>query len=93
VESCRARGGGNSGGKSMKASQFIFKTIYLWALGELARSEDTLESVNLLFVHGRAGMRYNLSFFHQLVTQIFPMIYPVGAAFPARLASESVAGR
>ena len=93
MESCRARGGGNSGGKSMKASQFLFKTSYLWALSELARGKDILKGVHLHFVHGRAGMWNNLSFFHQLVTQIFPMSYLVGAAFPARLASESVAGR
>jgi hypothetical protein len=68
----------------MKASQFIFKTIYFWALGELARSEDTLESVHLLFVHGRTGVRDNPSFFHQFVTQIYPYIstfHLVGAAF------------
>ena len=29
----------------MKASQFIFKTIYLWALGELAGRKDILKGV------------------------------------------------
>ena len=67
----------------MKTSQCLFEGPDLWALGELARSEYTLESVQLLFVHGRTGMRYSLSLFHQLVTKIFPMNYPVGATFPA----------
>ena len=87
MESCRARGGGNSGGKSMKASQFLFKTLYLWALGQLTGRKDILKPVHLHFVHGRAGMRNNLSFFHQLVTQICPYIstfHPVGAAFQPR---------
>jgi hypothetical protein len=77
----------------MKTSQFFFEVLDLWALGELAGRKDTLQGAHLHFVHGRAGMWNNLSFFHQLVTQIFPMSYLVGAAFPARLASESVAGR
>jgi tetrahydromethanopterin S-methyltransferase subunit E len=80
----------------MKASQFIFKTIYLWALGELAGSQDILKPVHLRLVNRRTGVRNNLSFFHQFVTQIYPYIstfHLVGAAFPARLASESVAGR
>jgi hypothetical protein len=65
----------------MKASQFIFKGIYLWALGELAGGENILKSADFLVVQERSGMRNNLSFFHQLVTQIFPMSYLVGAAF------------
>ncbi|MEE9121188.1 MAG: hypothetical protein V3U56_07860, partial [Syntrophobacteria bacterium] len=63
-----ARGGGNSGGKSMKASQFIFKTIYLWALSELARGKDILKGVHLHFVHGRAGMWNDLVCLHVLET-------------------------
>jgi hypothetical protein len=50
----------------MKASQFFFKTIYLWALGELAGGEDILKPVHLHFVHGRAGMWNDLVCLHVL---------------------------
>ncbi len=55
----------------MKVSQFLFKIFYLRALGELAGGEDILKSAGFLIVQERSGMWNNLSFFHQLVTQVF----------------------
>jgi hypothetical protein len=54
----------------MKASQFLFKIFYLRALGNLTGGQDILKGEDFFVVEGRTGMRNNLSFFHQLVTQI-----------------------
>ena len=65
----------------MKSSQFFFKTLNLWTLGDLARGKDILKNMDLFIVYGGTGMRNKLSFFHHFATQLFPMIYSVGAAF------------
>jgi hypothetical protein len=84
MEGRRARGGGHTRGEFKEPAEFFFETLYLWALGELAGRKHILKPVHLLFVHGRTGVRNNLSFFHQLFTQIYPYIstfHLVGAAF------------
>jgi hypothetical protein len=68
----------------MKTSQFLLEGLNLWTLGELAGRKDILKPVHLRLVNRRTGVRNNLSFFHQLVTQIYPYIstfHLVGAAF------------
>ena len=65
----------------MKSSQFLFKTLNLWTLSDLAGGKDILKSTDFLVVQEWARMRNKLSFFHHFATQLFPMIYSVGAAF------------
>ena len=48
----------------MKSSQFLFKTSYLWALGELAGGKNILKKVDLFIVQRRAGMRDGHFLFH-----------------------------
>jgi hypothetical protein len=48
----------------MQSSQFLFKTSYLWALGELAGVEDILKSMDFPIVQRRAGMRDGHVLFH-----------------------------
>jgi len=50
VESCRARGGGHARGEFKKTTEFLFETFYLWALGELAGSEDILKGEDFFVV-------------------------------------------
>jgi hypothetical protein len=48
----------------MKSSQFLLKTFYLRALGELAGGEDILKKADFLIIQGRTGMMDGHVSFH-----------------------------
>ena len=48
----------------MKSPQFLLKSSYLMALGELTGGNDILQKADFLIVQRRAGMRNGYFLFH-----------------------------